>query len=135
VPVNAVRHRLRACIWLALVAVVALAVVPTLSRAWGLDVGGVKAPALVEVCTIDGLRMVPSDEGQLSSHTPAHHADVFERCAHCVLGAAPLALPPAAPAWRVSDPRAQALPALFLQAPHTLPVWAVAQPRAPPSHS
>jgi len=117
------------------VAVVALAVVPTLSRAWGLDVGSVKAPALVEVCTIDGLRMVPGDGGQLSSHTPAHHADVFERCAHCVLGAAPVMPLPAVPVWQPADLRAQALPPLYLQAPHTLHAWACAQPRAPPVRS
>lgn len=129
------RHRLRAWTWTALVAVFALALLPTLSRAWGLGAEPVAAHAMVEVCTTDGLRMVPTAEGQAAPHTPAHHADAFERCAHCVLGGAPLAVPPAMPAWQVSDPRSHALPALFLQAPHTLHAWAAAQPRAPPFHS
>jgi hypothetical protein len=121
--------------WLALVAVLALALLPTISRAWGLGAESVGAHAMVEVCTTDGLRMVPASEGQTSPHTPAHHADPFERCAHCVLGAAPLAMLPAASVWQAPDPRALALPALFLQAPYTLHVWAAAQPRAPPAHS
>ena len=116
-------------------AVLALALLPTVSRAWGLGAEPVGVHAMVEVCTTDGLRMVPNADGQASTDTSAHHADAFERCAHCVLGGAPLAVPPAMPAWQVSDPRAHALPALFLQAPHTLHVWAAAQPRAPPSHS
>lgn len=132
---NFIRHRLRAWTWTALVAVLALALLPTVSRAWGPGAEPVGVHAMVEVCTTDGLRMVPNADGQASPHTPAHHADAFERCAHCVLGAAPLVSTPMAPVWYTPDPRAQALPALFWQAPHTLHVWAAAQPRAPPVHS
>jgi hypothetical protein len=133
--VSFIRHQLRAWTWAALLAVLALALLPTISRAWGLGAEPVGVHAMVEVCTTDGLRMVPIAEGEAAPHTPAHHADALERCAHCVLGAAPLVLAPVAFVWQVPDPRAQALPALFWQAPHTLHVWAAAQPRAPPTHS
>lgn len=130
-----IRHRLRAWTWAALVAVLALALLPTISRAWGLGAEPAGAHAMVEVCSADGLRMVSTAESQASPHTPAHHADAFERCAHCVLGAAPLVLPSIAPVGYTADPRAQALPALFWQAPRTLHAWAAVQPRAPPAHS
>jgi hypothetical protein len=133
--VNFIRHRLRAWTWTALVAVLALALLPTISRAWALGAEPVGVHAMVEVCTTDGLRMVPNAGGQAAPHTPAHHAEAFERCAHCVLGAAPLVLPPIAPVGYTPDPRAQAVPALFWQAPHALHVWAAAQPRAPPVRS
>jgi hypothetical protein len=133
--VSFIRHQLRAWTWAALLAVLALALLPTVSRAWGLGAEPVGVHAMVEVCTTDGLRMVPNADGQASTDTSAHHADAFERCAHCVLGAAPLVLPPIALVGYTADPRAQALPALFWQAPHTLHVWAAAQPRAPPVHS
>ena len=80
--VNFIRHRLRAWTWTALVAVLALALLPTVSRAWGLGAEPVGIHAMVEVCTTDGLRMVPIGEGQASPNTPAHHADAFARCAH-----------------------------------------------------
>ena len=115
-------------------AILALALMPTISRAWGLGAAGPDAHSLVEVCTAEGVRMVPWADGP-SEPAAAHHADALERCAHCVLGAAPLALPPAAPTWHSPDARAQALPTLFLRAPHTLHVWGAAQPRAPPIHS
>ena len=119
---------------MALLAMLALAVLPTLSRAWGLGAETARSHALVEVCTAEGLRTMPSgDMGHEPS--PAHHADAFEQCAHCVLGAAPLAPPSPMFLCQPPDQRARAVPALFLQAPHTLHAWAAAQPRAPPTRS
>lgn len=131
---NAVRHRLRTWTWVALVAVLALALLPTLSRAWAPEASGAPAHAGMEVCTAEGLRLMPApDDGQ--DPAPAHHADAFERCAHCVLGGAPVVPLPSLPVWQPADLSGQALPALFLQAPHTLHAWASAQPRAPPALS
>jgi hypothetical protein len=132
--VNSLRQHLRPLTWLALVAVLALALLPTLSRAWDGDAAASKTHPLVEVCTAEGLKMVPSAEGA-DEPSPAHHADAFERCAHCVLGAAPVMPLPAVPVWQPADLRAQALPPLYLQVPHTLHAWACAQPRAPPVRS
>ena len=72
--VNSLRQHLRPLTWLALVAVLALALLPTLSRAWDGDAAASKTHPLVEVCTAEGLKMVPSAEGA-DEPSPAHHAD------------------------------------------------------------
>jgi hypothetical protein len=130
--VNFVRDRLSAWTWTALVAVLALALLPTVSRAWGLGAEPVGDHAMVEVCTTDGLRMVPIGEGQAPPDTPAHHADAFERCAHCVLGAAPLALAVVPEHWLIANPPPQPTDLSQWGARRPLQTWPEVQPRAPP---
>jgi hypothetical protein len=117
-------HRVRrlqrwaACI--ALVAIGALALLPTVSHA--LAGARSEAAALAAICTPQGLKELPSDAP----------APSFEHCALCTLAADAPPLVPAQPALALPAGGAAAVPALFLHAPRTLHAWAAAQPRAPP---
>lgn len=119
-------HRRRFA-WFALVAIWALALVPTVSRALAFAAGdGLWA----EVCTTQGPRFVSLDERGSPSPQATH---ALEHCKFCTAGfdgAAPL--PAVAPAWQLPQTRA-AVPRLFLQAPRPLFAWRRAQPRAPPA--
>lgn len=111
---------------------VALAMMPTLSRVWASTQG---QGAWVEICTAQGMRWVSADEaGTSGPGTPAAPA-AGDHCPYCSLAHTPV-VPAAAVASVMTPPAgADALPALFLHAPRTLFAWASAQPRAPPSLS
>lgn len=118
-------------IWLALVATLALALLPTVSHGLAHARGG--AAAWAEVCTPQGLRSVElaaaapdGDDAPLPAPAPGEH------CPLCPLAAHHPGLPPASvhigvplrfDAVRVSTAD---------QAHRPLPVWRHAQPRGPP---
>jgi hypothetical protein len=119
--------------WLALLAVLALALVPTISRALAHVQGDA---GWAEVCTAQGMNLgmasAPADEAPAAKPgLPGH----LEPCAFCALcaGAAP---PPAGATPAFGWPHSAAgPPERFLQAPRTPFAWRSAQPRAPPIHS
>jgi hypothetical protein len=121
-------------LWLALVAMLALALLPTLSHALTFARGGA---AWAELCTPQGMRLVAVDAAQAAADTgaPAQAAGHLEHCPLCALGADLPMLPPAAPAALVLPLAAADAPALFLHAPRTLFAWRSAQPRGPPLFS
>jgi Protein of unknown function (DUF2946) len=129
--VNLLRIRLRRSTWIALVAALAMAVMPTLSRAMAFANG---EDGWAQVCTAQGMKMVAvADLGTPADPSaPSSSGASLDHCKYCTAsaGAAPL---PAAPA-SVPVPLAQAsaAPAAFFHAPRTLFAWASAQPRAPP---
>jgi hypothetical protein len=126
--------------WLALAAMLALALLPTVSRALAFANGDVR---WAEVCTAGGMKLAPvaapgdialsrgSTSGLHGDDGPALGSSHLEHCSYCGLsgGAAPL---PATAASVITAPAGHAPPALFLQAPRTLFAWRSAQPRAPP---
>jgi hypothetical protein len=126
-------HRRRHIAWLALFAMLAMAMLPTLSHALALARGDI---AWTEICTPQGMRVVAvSDESGAPAPDPISAAVHLEHCPYCAQSAGTLGMPPA-PAGVMPLPVAGAeLPALFLQAPHTLHAWRSAQPRAPPALS
>jgi len=102
--------------WIALLAIVAVTFMPTLSGALSARDGG------AAVCSADAPRNAPPADG--------HHA--LEHCPYCALHAE-LALPPVPPgAAAVARLQFRELPAAFLQAPRATGVWSTSQPRAPP---
>lgn len=111
----------------ALAAALALALLPTLSRAMAAP-----APHLA-VCTADGVRWVaadPADAGHAGAD-PGPDA-LLQACAMCLLAGSALAPPP--PAER-PDPLAvpAAAPPSSVAAPVLLaPLWSAGLPRAPP---
>lgn len=121
----ATRHR-RLAAWIALVAMLALAVVPTVSRAWAFANGhALWAP----VCTPQGVKLVAAAD---ADDAPAAAGQLLEHCAFCALagdGAVPL---PAAQAEPPLLARRAEMPARFLQAACTPHAWRSAQPRGPP---
>lgn len=110
-----------------------MALAPTLSHALSFARGGPSAWA--EVCTPQGMKRVALDSAVEADAGAATPAPSMDHCPYCAFSADAAGLAPA-PALVPTPPAgADALPALFLQAPHTLFAWASAQPRAPPVRS
>lgn len=121
-------HR-RFTIWIAVLAVLLGALVPSLSRALATNDGA----AWIEICTIQGTKWVSADEADPDRAPTSAH--VLDHCAYCSLNTPTLGLPPSATAVLPSSRLAHALPWAFLAAPTTLHAWVSAQPRAPPLFS
>ena len=108
-------HR-RFASWIALLALLAVTFMPTITRGFsGIDLGS--------ICSAESPR---------TGQAPDGHANL-DHCPYCALHA-DLALPIEP---RTSDPGVAAafleLPQAFLQAPRATAVWSSAQSRAPPS--
>jgi len=102
--------------WIALVAILAVTFMPTLTSALSLPVGG------VDVCSADASRTSPPADG--------HHT--VDHCPYCALHAQ-LALPPVpSSAAGAMALRFRELPAAFLRAPRATGTWSTSQARAPP---
>jgi hypothetical protein len=127
------RRHLRPVTWLALWAMLAMTLLPTVSHALAFARGD--AGRWAEVCTPQGLRLVAVDDAAGPSKgslpTAAGH---LEHCPFCALGA-DAAAPPPAPLALLQLPPATFEPPLLLPAPATLFAWRKAQPRGPPSAS
>jgi hypothetical protein len=117
------RRHFRLGLRLALVAIWALALLPTLSHA----LARADAATLGVICTPQGPKQAPGDATSAAS--------ALQHCALCALAADAPPLLPAAPALQMPAAAAAFEPLLFLQAPRTLHAWAAAQPRAPPAAS
>ncbi len=133
----AVRQRTRIA-WLALVAMLMSALAPSLSHATMASAAGASwGGALAEVCTADGIAVVPGATGQADPRpAPAgHRALRFEHCPYCLSHASTVALPTAiAQAVRPID-GAESAPPAFLRALAPRLARFAAQPRAPPSRA
>jgi len=128
------RCRTRLSTWLALLAVLAMAVLPTLSHALAWSRGGNAAWA--EACTPQGMRLVAVDTAaDATPGAPMQAAGHLEHCPLCALGSDLPLLPPAPQAALPVVVLPALVPARFLQAPHTPHPWRAAQPRGPPSVS
>jgi len=118
------RHRCTT--WLAILAMLALALLPAASRAWA---AAHNQGDVVEICSVQGSRWVSLSTGE--DVDPALEP-LPEACHFCQLhGGLDLLPPSAAPAWLVPPPLAE-LPPAFLQAPRLLPVWRKTLSRGPP---
>lgn len=123
-PMQALRRRLQRVTWIALVAMLGLALAPTLSRAFAATAG---FDPWAELCSTVGSKTAggePRDAVAMPDHCPL--------CSH--LAEAPM-LPTPDVAALPSPDGADYLPALFAHSPRPLFAWAAAQARAPPSVS
>lgn len=114
--------------WIALLAILFSAVAPSISHAYAAAAAGKP----VEICTVDGVKMLISNQGDAkqSGLDPAMHG--MEHCPYCMTHAASFALPPpAASAFAVLGGH-DLFPALFYDAPQALFSWTAANPRGPP---
>jgi Protein of unknown function (DUF2946) len=119
--------------WLALVAVLLGALLPTVAHALA---GGRAGTTWAEVCTAQGVKLVPvaaaEDPGQ--AETPGLSLNgSMDHCPYCTLAQAFELAPPPEGLVRVHAPVRFGLPKRFFTAATTPPVWRAAQPRAPPS--
>ena len=123
------RRKLQTGVWLALVALLALALMPTLSQALAHSRGDTSRWA--EVCTPQGMKQVLV-QGDAETGAPVQAANLSDHCAYCTLASA--VAPPPAP-LNVTDhgDAGTYVPPLLLHAPYTLYAWRSAQPRGPPA--
>lgn len=129
--VNPWRLHLRAVTWLALVAVLALALMPAVSHALAFARGDTTAWA--EVCTTQGLQRVALDA---PDGAPATTVQQPEHCPFCKLGSDEVGAPPSAASGLAEPlPPGPLLPSRFGPAPRTPFAWSAAQPRAPPARA
>lgn len=124
--------RLRRSCWLAIFAMLALALLPAVSHALALARGDADR---VEVCTPQGVRLVSDTDAGGRSDVPATLDVHLEHCPYCSSSGAALGMPPADTSVDLLPLRAVELPTRFLSAPRTPFAWRSAQPRAPPAHS
>jgi hypothetical protein len=124
--VQIVRRLFRQATWLAIVAMVGLALVPTVSHA--LAASGPGNP-WAEICSVAGGKLVMADAAGAQADAGVH----LGHCPLCGQLADSPALPmPPSGGLAVPD-GADFLPMLFGQSPSPLFAWAAAQPRAPPA--
>lgn len=132
---NTLRPHLRRLSTIALLAIFALALMPTLSRLLAHSTGN---SAWVEVCTPQGLKQLAvADDGvTVKPVSPAmlglSHLD---HCPLCGLGSAVPPLPPALATWALPEGAREGPPPLFAAAPRPLFAWATARPRGPPTQA
>lgn len=121
------RHRMRSLAWIACLAMLAAALMPSLAHARKAALG--LPSGLFEICTAAGLRSLAlPDAGTPAPSQAAMAAD----CPFCLPhGQAGHALPPVPPALPLAVARHE-VPPLFLRAPRPLFVWAAAGCRDPP---
>lgn len=131
------RCRRPATAWIAILALLAMAMLPTFTQA----VTHLRGDSTnwVEVCTPQGMRLVSLNgmaggEDAPTEQAPLQAAAHLEHCALCTLLQPLPALPAADVPSLVPALAAHALPWLFLHAPHKLHAWRSTQPRGPPHH-
>src|SRR5262249_16961811 len=132
--VFSLRRHLHRCTWIALVAMWALALAPTLSHALSFARG--QQATLAEICTPQGTRFVDADGQSVPASGPGNRgvmAAHLDPCPFCAVHAGAVGLPNALDAAPLRADLSQAQPALYLHAPHTLHAWRTAQSRAPPA--
>jgi hypothetical protein len=121
------RRHLRELTAVALLAIAALALLPTVSRLLAHATGSVE---LAEVCTPSGLKRVAT--GTAESPAPVLADAHLDHCPMCSLAGAAW-LPPAAPVAVTAEASRDGLPRLFGASPQPLFAWASPRPRGPPS--
>jgi hypothetical protein len=125
--------QLRRTCWLALFAILALALLPTISHALALARGGEGGWAAI--CTPAGVQQVAGDTAGAAPASPAGAMAHFGQCPFCSLGADAPLLPPAPSSLAIAPGAAVAVPAPSLSGPRARFAWGGAQPRGPPLHA
>jgi len=129
--VKAIRLHLPGLAGLALVAMLALALLPTVSRAMAFATAG--GSAWAEICTAQGMKRVALMNSQPGvPAVPESAGGHLDHCPFCSLSAQALHLPPVPPPAREASAAAGQLPRLFQQTPAEPFAWRRGQPRAPP---
>ena len=120
-PVTPIRQRLRLFAWIALFAMLGLAIAPSVSHALSAQQA---ADPWTEVCSTPN-----------SGEQPRSAAMLLEHCAMCGVVAQVIGMPPAPVTVLPAPEGAAYVAALFLEASHPLFAWRPPQARAPPSFS
>ena len=116
-----IRQRLRLFTWIALFAMLGLAIAPSVSHALSAQQA---SNSWTEICSTPN-----------SGEQPRGAAMQLEHCAMCGVVAQAIGMPPAPVAVRPVPEGAAYVAVLFLEASHPLFAWRPPQARAPPSFS
>lgn len=120
--------QLRRSCWIAIFAMLALALLPSVSHALAAARG---AAGLAEVCTPLGARLVARDDAGRDD-APVQVSGALEHCPYCGLSTPSLGMPPAGlPKLAVAATAAHS-PRRLAQRPVELLAWRSGLPRAPP---
>ena len=124
-------HRLSARI--ALFAILLAALAPSISHAIASAKG--VPNGWMEVCTVEGAKLVQVDAGKPAAPAPVEKSLHFEHCPFCIGHAVALGIPSTNHIELPVAAGTSVVPVLFYQASHPLFAWTAAQPRAPPALS
>ena len=133
----------RVGVWAALMAMIAMAIMPTISHAMLRFSAPTGTPMVMEVCTTRGVERISMDPGlqftdqskDVGSKTlPASHDLNAEHCPMCGQSGHS-GLPPPAQSVLKLPGLSDVPPRLFLLAPRPLFAWLQARPRGPPHNS
>ena len=117
-----IRHHLRQFVWIALVAILGVALAPTVSHA---RAGSGAGNPWAEICSAAAAAAPATPQAPSAVHL-AH-------CPLCSQASADPVLPPALVAVPARRPVPHARPAAPVRAGTPALAWAIAQPRAPPT--
>lgn len=120
--------------WIAVLAILLNALMPTLAQALVVDKG--EGSAWVEVCSAQGISWVSAGaEAGLPTQEPKNAPGLVQaaKCAYCLVHADSFALPPAMPAApRLLQPAADRLLPAAQRPMQSRALWALPSVRAPP---
>ncbi|MDP3084167.1 MAG: DUF2946 family protein [Rubrivivax sp.] len=125
---NALRHRRRPIAWLALWALLAMALLPSLAQAFA-PAGG--KTVWSEVCTPQGMRLVAIDAVSGDAPAPVSTAGHLAHCPYCMTGDGGFGLPAMMAAHHPVAAAAAPL-TVVTRGAAAPPLWSPAQPRGPP---
>lgn len=120
-------HRMTA--WIAFCAILLASLAPSISHAVAAAKG--TPNGWMEICTVEGAKLVQVDGGKPSTPSSGDKSLHFEHCPFCLNHAVAAGMPPADFVLPVVA-GTSVVPLLFYQASHPLFAWTAAQPRAPP---
>ncbi|MBT9599167.1 MAG: DUF2946 domain-containing protein [Vitreoscilla sp.] len=123
------RRHVRQLSWIALLAILGLAIAPTISRAMAADSDG---PFQAEVCTPKGVKLVDAEGGSGDPAAPQAGGLHLDHCPLCGL-AAGVSLLPAHEARGLGHATRGMAPGPFPHLPCCVFTWPRAQPRGPPA--
>lgn len=139
------RRQRRLIAWIASLAILLNALVPTVAHALTFWAG--IPPLVIEVCSTEGRKLIKLDQldgskatkNQATSKTGQSDnskAKSGEHCPYCLTHSGSFGLPVDASASTLVVPARNAdYPSLFYRSHSPLFAWAIANPRAPPTHS
>lgn len=124
-------HRMTA--WFAFCAILLASLAPSISHAVAAAKG--IPNGWMEICTVEGSKLVQMHDGAPSPSAPGEKSLHFEHCPFCLNHAVALGMPPSDTVALPAVTGTSVVPLLFYHSPRPLFVWTTAQPRAPPALS
>ena len=124
------RQNLRGLAWLASLAILLSALMPTIAQAVAASQD--KPTLWGAICSASGTKFVSAPFGQPADNKP-DTKPAMAHCPYCLMHAGSVALLPQVLSVPAVVPVTHVMPRLFYLAPYPLFAWTTAHPRAPPN--